>query len=151
MLPWLDDNLHAKNLWECRIPSRDIDVDDQRILQSDCTRQNWLHPTNSSSLRCYFFDDYLDAKNLRYWLIPFTDIDDQWILQSNWTRGITEHTQPKVVVSDATFLWWLSSSKESKRLLDSVRRHWWLNNTGIWLAESILGHNWHSSNPPPHL
>ena len=48
-------------------------------------------------------DDYFHAKSLRDQLIPFRDIDDQSMLQTDWTRGITCHLQPKVVVSDAPF------------------------------------------------
>ena len=42
-------------------------------------------------------------KNLRYPLIPSRDIDDQRLLQSDWTRGTTGYTQPKMIVRDATF------------------------------------------------
>ena len=48
-------------------------------------------------------DDYLHAKNQSYRLIHSSDIDDQRILQYDWTRGPTGYTQPKVVVSDTTF------------------------------------------------
>ena len=48
-------------------------------------------------------NDYFHAKLLRYRLIPSRDIDDQRILQSDWTGDTTENTQPKVVVSSATF------------------------------------------------
>ena len=40
-------------------------------------------------------DDYLHARSLRDQSIAFRDIDYQKILQSNWTRGTTSHTQPK--------------------------------------------------------
>ena len=49
-------------------------------------------------------DDYLLAKSLGDSLISFIDTDDQRILQTDWARGTTGHTQPKVVVSDVTFL-----------------------------------------------
>ena len=63
-----------------------------------------------------FFNDYLYAKNLRYWLIPSTDIDDQRILECDWTWGTTGHIKSKVVVSDAPlFLWWLCLCKKSER------------------------------------
>ena len=48
-------------------------------------------------------DNYLHTKNLRYWLIPSSDIVNQIALQSNWMKGAPGHTQPKVEVSDATF------------------------------------------------
>ena len=61
------------------------------------------HPAKSGSLRLLSsFGDHL--KTLRDPSILFTDIGDQRILQHNWTRGTTGHTQPEVVVSDATFL-----------------------------------------------
>ena len=47
--------------------------------------------------------NYLHVKNLRYQLIPIRDVDDQKILQSDWMRGKISHSQPKVVVPDATF------------------------------------------------
>ena len=34
----------------------------------------------------------------RYQLIPFKDIDDQRIPESNWTRSTPDHIQPMVVV-----------------------------------------------------
>ena len=48
-------------------------------------------------------DDYFHVKNLRDWLIIFRDSVNQSILQSDWTRGIICHLQPKVVVLDAAF------------------------------------------------
>ena len=49
-------------------------------------------------------DDYLYAKNIRNHSIPSRDIDDQRILQSDWPRDTTGHTQSRVVNSDTTFL-----------------------------------------------
>ena len=46
---------------------------------------------------------------------PSRDIDDQRIQESDWPKGTSDHTQPKVLVSDATFLWWLSPTKKPKR------------------------------------
>ena len=46
--------------------------------------------------------NYLHAKNLRYQLLPIRDVDDQKILQSDWMRGNISHSQPTVVVPDAT-------------------------------------------------
>ena len=68
-----------------------------------------------------FLDDYLQAKYLSRWLIPFSYIYDQRILQSDWMGGTTGHTKPKMVVSDAiaTFLWWLLPRKKSKVLIPS--------------------------------
>ena len=39
----------------------------------------------------------------RHQLIPSRDIDDQRILEFNWTKGTLGHTQSRMVVSDATF------------------------------------------------
>ena len=80
----------------------------------------------------------------KYQLIPSGDIDDQVLLQSDWTRGTTGHTQPKIVVSDATFLWW-SLSPRKKNV-----SHWFIPSRDIDdqrilqfdLVASILGFNW---------
>lgn len=46
---------------------------------------------------------YLRVKNLTYRLILSRDIDNQQIMQYDWTRDTTRHTHPKVIVLDATF------------------------------------------------
>ena len=46
---------------------------------------------------------YLHAKNLKYHLNASRNIDEQRILQSNLTRDTSDHIQPKLVVSYATF------------------------------------------------
>ena len=46
----------------------------------------------------------LDAKKLTHHLTLSRDIDDQRIMQCDWRRGTTGHTQLKVVVSNSTFL-----------------------------------------------
>ena len=45
------------------------------------------------------------CKTLRYQLTLSWDIKDQRILQSDWMRGTSDHTQSKAVVSDAFALW----------------------------------------------
>ena len=50
-----------------------------------------------------FTDDYPHDKNLRYHLIPAKDINDQRMLQSDWTKSTAGQTQPKMVVSDVMF------------------------------------------------
>ena len=91
----------------------------------------WPHPTMSRSQRCYVpCDDYL-----------FSDIADLRILSSDWTRGLTSHTQPKVVALDTTFPWWLTPCKKSEISLGSFQRYWWLKNHAIWLNRR---------NPWPH-
>ena len=47
--------------------------------------------------------EYLHENHPRYQLIPSTDIVDQRIQQSVWTRGIPGQTQPKLEVLDVTF------------------------------------------------
>ena len=79
------------------------------------------------------------------------DTDDQRIQQSDWSRGTTSHNQPKVVLWNDTFLWWLSQCKnlrylfffseisinyrETNIFIDSFQRYWWSKNPAIWLAE----------------
>ena len=41
----------------------------------------------------------------RYQLIPFRYIDDQRIMQYDWTRDKPAHTQQKIRVSHTTFPW----------------------------------------------
>ena len=67
-------------------------------------------------------DDYLHAKNQSYWLIPPN-------------RGPTGHAQPKVIVPDATFPWWLTTYRKTNVSVDSFRTYWWSNNAAIWLDE----------------
>ena len=69
----------------------------------------WLPPCKKS----YFL------KNV--WLMPSRDIDDQRILQYDWTRHTTGHIQPKVVVSNPSFSWWLSPCKKTRYQLISSR------------------------------
>ena len=45
------------------------------------------------------------SKSLKDRLIPSRDKDGQAILQSDWKRGPSGHTQPKKVISDAAFPW----------------------------------------------
>ena len=87
----------------------------------------WLPPCKKS----YFL------KNV--WLMPSRDIDDQRILQYDWTRHTTGHIQPKVVVSNPSFSWWLSPCKKNKVSIDFFQVHWWSKNSTIWLDER---HNW---------
>ena len=82
-----------------------------------------------------FSDHYLDVKNLRYQLLLSTDIDDQRTLQSDWTRGTTNHTKTKVVVSDASFLWWLSPCKKFKSLVDFFKMILMIR---LWLKHQIF-------------
>ena len=63
-----------------------------------------------------YSDDYLRVKKLRYPFTFYRDINDQRILQSDWTRDTASHTQPKVVFSDATFPCWLTPCKKKKKI-----------------------------------
>ena len=66
------------------------------------------------------------------------DIDDQRILQSDWTRGRNGHVQWKMLPSlDGCF-----HERKEGVLIDSFQRDWWSNNIGIWLVARILGLNW---------
>ena len=56
---------------------------------------NWQSKMLSS------LDDYIFVKKRRT-LILSRHIDDHRILQSDWMKKTTDHTQPKVVVLDAT-------------------------------------------------
>ena len=67
------------------------------------------------------------------------DIDDPWILQSDWGRSTTDHTQPKVVVSNAALTSWLSPCKKSMISLNCFLIHWWWKNTAIGLKKK---HDW---------
>ena len=50
---------------------------------------------------------YVHAKNLRYQLIPSKGIDDQRILQSDWTRGISNQKwQRQLLTSFHHYLNW---------------------------------------------
>ena len=46
-----------------------------------------------------FFDDNLHSENLTDQWVPARGIDDQKIMQSDWTRGITGYSQLKLVAS----------------------------------------------------
>ena len=48
-------------------------------------------------------DDKLHEEKLRYQLIFSRDLAQQSIPQYHWTGGTPGQTQPKAVVSDATF------------------------------------------------
>ena len=66
------------------------------------------------------------------------DIDDQRILQSDWTRGRNGHVHWKMLPSlDGYF-----HEKKDRVLIDSFQRDWWSKNIGIWLVARILGLNW---------
>ena len=80
MLALLDDYLHAKNLAEFLIFSKNID--DQRILKSDWTRGTTGHIQQKVVVTDATFLSM--AKNLRDQFIPSRDIDDQTILQPDW-------------------------------------------------------------------
>ena len=85
------------------IPSTDID--DQRIKKSKMDHLAHLASPNQKleSHMLPSLHEYFHAENLRYKLITSKYIDDQRILQSDWTRTKPGQTQSKVAVSDATF------------------------------------------------
>ena len=49
------------------------------------------------------------------------------------------NTQTRVEVLNATFPWWLSTCKISRRLIDSLQRYWWSRFSTIWLDKR---NNW---------
>ena len=49
--------------------------------------------------------------------------------------GTTDHTQPDVVVSDATFPCCLTPFRKTKVSFDSFHRYWWAKNLAVWLDE----------------
>ena len=114
-----------KNLRYQLIPFRHIH--DQRILQSDWTKSTTAKPSQ----------EVVPGATFAWWLSPYRKSK-----RSDCLRGITSYTKQKVIVSDAAFLWWLSPSKKSKMSIGSFQKYWWLKNAAIWLAESILDHNW---------
>ena len=84
-------------------------------------------------------DDYLYAKNIRTHTILFRNIDDQRILQSDWSRGRIGCTPNKKMLTSAyDYL----HAKRSKILIDFFETYCWSKNSAIWLAKR---HNW------PHL
>ena len=132
MLPSLGDNPHAKKQRYQLVLF--FDIVDQRILQSDWTRNStgykqpkvivpgaiipwWLTPWKIPSID--YFQRNWWSKNLAIWL----------------DRSLTGHNQPKVIVLDATFPWWLSPCKKSKITFDSIQKYWWLKNPAIWLNQ----------------
>ena len=74
-------------------------------------RYPWPHPSKSGSNRSTFPWWLSQWKKLRYQLTLSKNIDDQKVLESDWTRNTTSHTKPKVVVSDFPFCWLYLHSK----------------------------------------
>ena len=110
-------------------------TDVQRILEPHWTKRTPGHTqTKNGSLTFYFpLMNISTQENLRYHLIPSRGADDEKILQSNWVRDTTSHTKLYLVVSDATFLWWLSLCNSSLVSIDSFQSYWWSKTTSIWL------------------
>ena len=81
-------------------------------------------------------DDNLHVKKIKIGSFHF--IADQKILQSDWIRDTETTPNQKVVVSGATFPWYLHS-KIPWWSSDSFSRYWWSWNPAIWLDER---HNW---------
>ena len=80
-------------------------------------------------------DDYLQAKTLRYYFTLSRNIDDQWILQFDWTRGKTGHNQPLVVSSFDTFQrYWLSKNP----VIWMDKRYYWPHPTKSSSLRSYL-------------
>ena len=73
----------------------------------------------------------------RYQLFPFRDINDQRILESDWSQCIPGHTQSRAVVLDATFPWWLSPCKKWNTPIASFKFYCWSKNPSIWMRDII--------------
>ena len=103
-------------------------------------RQKWSQPTKKGKSHMLpSLDDYLYAKNIRTHTILFRNIDDQRILQSDWSRGRIGHIPNKKML---TFAYDYLHAKRSKILIDFFETYCWSKNSAIWLAKR---HNW------PHL
>lgn len=59
-------------------------------------------------------------------------------LQINWSNPAHP---TKVVVSHATFSWWISQCKKSNKLIHYFQIYSWLKNPAIWLGGSNLANN----------
>ena len=69
-----------------------------------------------------------------YWFLPEI-FDHQRVLESDWIKNTPGQTQPRVVILDATFLWWLSPSRKSKISSGNIQSNWWSKNPAVWLDE----------------
>ena len=114
MLPSLDEYLHAKNLRDWSISSWDIDG--QGNLQS-CS-STATHP--SSSLQCYFPLMIISMKKLKISISSFHFYCWSKNPSICLDRDTIDHIQPKKVVPDATFAWWLSPCKKSSEFLPEI-------------------------------
>ena len=57
---------------------------------------------------------YLHAKKYTYWFFISSAIAHQRILQCDWMRQKTSHTQTEKVFSHATFSWWLVQCNKTR-------------------------------------
>ena len=92
----------------------------------------WQHFNKIGSLMCYLPLVIMSMqKNQRYQLVLFSDIADQRILQSDWTRDTSGYKQRKVAR-------WLIPFKKSKILINSKI------SKKLMIQEScnLIGHNW---------
>ena len=82
------------------------DIDDQRILQCNNTRDAHGHTQTKW---------YLDT-TIPWWPSPCKKCDNLRMLQSEWTKDTPGQPQLKVAVLDATYSWWLSPCIKSNDL-----------------------------------
>ena len=130
-MPWWQ--LHAKKLRYRLIFSREID--DQRILQSDCglnghtqtkavvsdaTFPWWLSPCKNFKIPIGSFQRYSWSK------IPTTWLDER----QNWPSP-TKSSSFRCYL----FTWWLTPCNETKILIDFFQIYWWSKNPAICLNE----------------
>lgn len=88
------------------IPSRNDD--DQRILEFYWTSNTCHTHPKVEVFRCYLLLMIISIQKIKDigWFFLGCCWSNNPAIQ--WTRGTTSHTKPKVVVSVATFLWWLT-------------------------------------------
>ena len=69
------------------------------------------------------YDNYFHTKQLRYHLILFRDIDDQRILQIDYTRDTPDHTHLKAK-DERLYVPLMAIVMQEKESVDSFQRYW---------------------------
>ena len=84
----------------------------------------------------YYFCFWLALlHSVPYQVIPFRDIDDQTILESEYSKRKPSHTQLRLVVLNVTFPSWLSPCKKVKISIGYFQFYCWSKNPSIGLDE----------------
>ena len=87
---------------------------------------NWSHPTKRGSLTCYLLLMIISMQKsfeINWFISGILMINESCILIEQAAKHANGHTQPKVVVSDATIPWWLTPYKKAKAWLDFFHRY----------------------------